>query len=111
MRISDWSSDVCSSDLYGRLQAEPHLRHGGSLEESPRFASWRTPAQHTRRPVSAVSGRAALRIYQFSFHVVRAGLARPYRAAPSKPWGDRPGDHRAPDHDATRGVWVRPVLH
>src|SRR3546814_7296677 len=25
MRISDWSSDVCSSDLHARLQAAPQL--------------------------------------------------------------------------------------
>src|SRR3546814_17903333 len=29
MRISDWSSDVCSSDLPGRTDADPHRpRHG-----------------------------------------------------------------------------------
>src|SRR3546814_9299359 len=28
MRISDWSSDVCSSDLPGQPQREPHPGHG-----------------------------------------------------------------------------------
>src|SRR3546814_19141639 len=27
MRISDWSSDVCSSDLFGVLKQEERLRH------------------------------------------------------------------------------------
>src|SRR3546814_20243750 len=27
MRISDWSSDVCSSDLIGKLQMRRHIRH------------------------------------------------------------------------------------
>src|SRR3546814_18277689 len=29
MRISDWSSDVCSSDLLGRFQAEPKIDNSG----------------------------------------------------------------------------------
>src|SRR3546814_1724544 len=29
MRISDWSSDVCSSDLWSRLRAAPVQRPGG----------------------------------------------------------------------------------
>src|SRR3546814_14984540 len=28
MRISDWSSDVCSSDLVGRLVEQQHVRPG-----------------------------------------------------------------------------------
>src|SRR3546814_17624881 len=31
MRISDWSSDVCSSDLFGRIQFTPDLMPGDVL--------------------------------------------------------------------------------
>src|SRR3546814_8466435 len=38
MRISDWSSDVCSSDLAGRIEQPLHLGHGqydGDLANLP----------------------------------------------------------------------------
>src|SRR3546814_2035660 len=38
MRISDWSSDVCSSDLVGRIAAELVDRYGGNRLTGPIFA-------------------------------------------------------------------------
>src|SRR3546814_9220055 len=34
MRISDWSSDVCSSDLHIRIQLGHALKHTGQLGEA-----------------------------------------------------------------------------
>src|SRR3546814_19485694 len=37
MRISDWSSDVCSSDLTpGRIRGDDGAAHGGSLDQAAR---------------------------------------------------------------------------
>src|SRR3546814_10393193 len=44
MRISDWSSDVCSSDLPGRLAAHRHLAIGEARLRPPR-AYLRTPGE------------------------------------------------------------------
>src|SRR3546814_1365661 len=49
MRISDWSSDVCSSDLAVRLRAQyPHATTGGLLQQ-PRVVvvSTKRDAAHT----------------------------------------------------------------
>src|SRR3546814_18506142 len=45
MRISDWSSDVCSSDLFSASWARSTLHpyqggHGGGGRRSPRTARW-----------------------------------------------------------------------
>src|SRR3546814_19721671 len=45
MRISDWSSDVCSSDLFSASWARSTLHpyqggHGGGGRRSPRSARW-----------------------------------------------------------------------
>src|SRR3546814_10544411 len=41
LRISDWSSDVCSSDLHGadrgRRRARPHPRHGPGARDDHRL--------------------------------------------------------------------------
>src|SRR3546814_6777562 len=34
MRISDWSSDVCSSDLHLQLQRRHLLAHGGDVDRA-----------------------------------------------------------------------------
>src|SRR3546814_10606998 len=46
MRISDWSSDVCSSDLSGqqRLQFDPNASYASSASRTPRQAQrWHNP--------------------------------------------------------------------
>src|SRR3546814_20135959 len=35
MRISDWSSDVCSSDLFGHIARDEHPEHRQHLLEQP----------------------------------------------------------------------------
>src|SRR3546814_19091610 len=47
MRISYWSSDVCSSDLWIRLQ----------LEESPVFKQMKAEGTTSRAPLTAAFGR------------------------------------------------------
>src|SRR3546814_1360434 len=57
MRISDWSSDVCSSDLRALAQ----LRRGGDAGGAGRVARSRRPAlpalRHLRRLRAAAPGR------------------------------------------------------
>src|SRR3546814_9839589 len=71
MRISDWSSDVCSSDLYGhplKKTAQGLPRHCGSIAviqgrpEGPNFCSPERngagmEADRRRRRFSALSGK------------------------------------------------------
>src|SRR3546814_864883 len=45
MRISDWSSDVCSSDLFARFR-DAESDKAGLIEEAIR---WTTPVQHFMR--------------------------------------------------------------
>src|SRR3546814_9218616 len=37
MRISDWSSDVCSSDLCTRLRHRPRVGHGALRPDLPQY--------------------------------------------------------------------------
>src|SRR3546814_2847116 len=77
MRISDWSSDVCSSDLHypftlkGERTADPPLR----LRNDTRFAPARTPptppARFTPSPARFVSLGVALAVLcAFKLHTV-----------------------------------------
>src|SRR3546814_15302165 len=77
MRISDWSSDVCSSDLHypftlkGERTADPPLR----LRNDTRFAPTRTPptppARFTPSPARFVSLGVALAVLcAFKLHTV-----------------------------------------
>src|SRR3546814_6746716 len=55
MRISDWSSDVCSSDLNATCSTPPHgpRRHPGSGADPLAFAPFQTTGpllEHTRAP-------------------------------------------------------------
>src|SRR3546814_10314211 len=49
MRISDWSSDVCSSDLIGPLPL-PSVRSTEVLRRSPIAAAGSAPSAPARRP-------------------------------------------------------------
>src|SRR3546814_8180353 len=49
MRISDWSSDVCSSDLAPSLPRSPPASRRSSLPRPPALLSSRRPYQPRRR--------------------------------------------------------------
>src|SRR3546814_16813669 len=53
MRISDWSSDVCSSDLSGEVQVEFTVAADGSVT-SARVVRANTPRVFDREAVAAV---------------------------------------------------------
>src|SRR3546814_10695268 len=94
MRISDWSSDVCSSDLLGRLL--PYLVSTRQCFQQlrsavPAFALWqrymslgavRVPAPS---PAAAETDRAAL-------HIERMQLAPPLAGIDVRPLCLRPGE-------------------
>src|SRR3546814_7800018 len=78
MRISDWSSDVCSSDLGAHRRTARHARHRGGRwgrgrwgsamtdhrlaeERKPRFARWLTePMLRNKDTYIKVAAAAAL---------------------------------------------------
>src|SRR3546814_20149264 len=101
MRISDWSSDVCSSDLGHRLLADVrHLRRGHRLW--PRQARPAATTVFYREGVDLVAvgrpgadGGAARRLG-------RPAL-RPHAGAQSAELGWPPGDAEAVDGDRTSG--------
>src|SRR3546814_15999863 len=84
MRISDWSSDVCSSDLAGRGAADDgaidrgwpdprHLRHAQSRQAAPSGA------------ISAL-GQDAHR-YLASLSISRSAVEQPFQNQPFIEWG------------------------
>src|SRR3546814_12696440 len=66
MRISDWSSDVCSSDLIGIAGfGAAALAAGDELRDQPRLASLRDRLERDigkLYPEAVVHGRAAARV-------------------------------------------------
>src|SRR3546814_1039835 len=80
VRISDWSADVCSSDLVGRHHAQSGVRSGGGVDIARRARTLRLLAQgrtartlalrHTsahpadRVPDARGLGRAAARVHR-----------------------------------------------
>src|SRR3546814_3393535 len=74
MRISDWSSDVCSSDLSGLVLLLPHgLEGGGPEHSSARPERFLQLASRGNIAVMACASPANL------FHALRRQLLRPYR--------------------------------
>src|SRR3546814_19406968 len=74
MRISDWSSDVCSSDLSGLVLLLPHgLEGGGPEHSSARPERFLQLASRGDISVMACASPANL------FHALRRQLLRPYR--------------------------------
>src|SRR3546814_7602921 len=71
MRISDWSSDVCSSDLNQRFERRLHQRVVVGLDRDPHHRLCPGRAQE-RAPAP---GNTGLRRRQRGFHAV--GLGRP----------------------------------
>src|SRR3546814_16039957 len=54
MRISDWSSDVCSSDLYARMMLAPSLR---SFSPRDRTILSLARQEHVNARITSVFGR------------------------------------------------------
>src|SRR3546814_1878427 len=74
MRISDWSSDVCSSDLIGKQPGafpRRHLRSGTTIDENP----------------------AAIRAQQARERFQQGGLARTVRTDDSRQHARRSEEH------------------
>src|SRR3546814_9867070 len=57
MRISDWSSDVCSSDLNIEIHPSPHRTHHGVIQES---CSFMLPAIHTLLDCRNLAGNCSI---------------------------------------------------
>src|SRR3546814_13179774 len=55
MRISDWSSDVCSSDLVGALRGQRLAIVAEAVRGEPRFGLHRGRVGHARPPGSALA--------------------------------------------------------
>src|SRR3546814_4528840 len=79
MRISDWSSDVCSSDLLG---VESTVEADGGIDalHHRRRAAGEAPAPHGIGP--GVRGRAVAR-FTFRRQLLRLGVHRPLRRLPA----------------------------
>src|SRR3546814_17913694 len=76
MRISDWSSDVCSSDL---LQIGAGLRNLGDYGASViARRTWQCPCRH-----QCTTWRVPCPHFAFAFHI----LASSARAHPMRHWG------------------------
>src|SRR3546814_1675951 len=56
MRISDWSSDVCSSDLTGHSAARPLGHHPLIPDDSPSTPAWSHLREGDGQPCSTVHG-------------------------------------------------------
>src|SRR3546814_1225870 len=59
MRISDWSSDVCSSDLRGRAQPEAEPGHAAPRHRGLDGAFHRHPDRTLRRQPAGLAGPGA----------------------------------------------------
>src|SRR3546814_5279593 len=90
MRISDWSSDVCSSDLQGRAPGVGERRAAGEARCDARAALWAAGRD------ARAAGGAAL-----SF---RPELLLARRGAPQRPSGAREPVRRRADAAARRGA-------
>src|SRR3546814_8841851 len=95
MRISDWSSDVCSSDLYAacrpRLRA-PGDRHRRAFRSKPRP----TPSSSERAGASAPKSSPLRQNLQGQFPALSGGCAR----AAGRPVACHLATHRRDDDSA-----------
>src|SRR3546814_4045253 len=72
MRISDWSSDVCSSDLIGTSDPVEPIADAGTLIESFDFARFgRAPARFDEEELRALNARI---VHQLPYDRVAAAL-------------------------------------
>src|SRR3546814_10325723 len=81
MRISDWSSDVCSSDLPARFVAGAgNLWRASTHKGSPMFRR-RAPARNTLGPRGLLTARAAARRQEAPRDRGKAHRTREWRRA------------------------------
>src|SRR3546814_3031854 len=95
MRISDWSSDVCSSDLEGhhRRQAEEEAEEGRALRQGARAGGAQQRRQHHGRTEEV--DRAGKERRQAPLTTRPCGACRPAAPRPSRiPPRDRPRGRR-----------------
>src|SRR3546814_8988916 len=99
MRISDWSSDVCSSDLAPRIMVERRARHAEFARDilerrlaKAKIAEYvRRGAQHLDAAVAeAVIGPAARLADGSCRHGVSVAMTCGLRTRGSRPWTDAP---------------------
>src|SRR3546814_17156040 len=80
MRISDWSSDVCSSDLNARQEYREDRR---DWQRDRRYANWRAPFQYHRFVAgNRLNGRYYAPAYRLNYdarwRIPRAGAGLSY---------------------------------
>src|SRR3546814_16321366 len=99
MRISDWSSDVCSSDLAPRIMVERRARHAEFARDilerrlaKAKIAEYvRRGAQHLDAAVAeAVLGPAARLADGSCRHGVSVAMTCGLRTRGARPWSDAP---------------------
>src|SRR3546814_17962702 len=88
MRISDWSSDVCSSDLVARARGLP--KRGGSRS----LAALESARGSGEMGMRARSGLAAA----LAVGLVIGGMATPVGVAAQEPSDDRHAGYYYPEH-------------
>src|SRR3546814_14807119 len=88
MRISDWSSDVCSSDLVARARGLP--KRGGSRS----LAALESARGSGEMRMRARSGLAAA----LAVGLVIGGMATPVGVAAQEPSDDRHAGYYYPEH-------------
>src|SRR3546814_20660204 len=124
MRISDWSSDVCSSDLNGRLEIEAgaivtfsakhdlgsSLARGGDLFQETFERALGRKRPEARRPLHGLAGLERARLARAALTEGHAQLIpdddAPLRRHPALPSVDSAaGEHRgAPTHGGRAGA-------
>src|SRR3546814_4487333 len=97
MRISDWSSDVCSSDLHviGQRDIGLHRRvaRNPALGASQRIAHPAAPEQRIALHRQAVQAQAIERQVEVRFHLVADGVAYVAGRVEDTVVGDRSEEH------------------
>src|SRR3546814_20384851 len=85
MRISDWSSDVCSSDLPRRQAPAEAVREAVLVEQGDAEALVHGPAVADVRPIEIETPRRLDRHARGAQLAQRPGVDRPARRQPDRP--------------------------
>src|SRR3546814_5066555 len=109
MRISDWSSDVCSSDLGRRGEARGHREpgEGAALQLARRCAPARgRQVRRDGRVAAALDGRADAGTHRPCHRQAHRALPyqRGHRAAPALPRREGKGHGERADADGRRSL-------